>query len=110
MRDLAGKWEQLNPRLLPRHPDPIARREDRVMSYDEINRGEMEYKGFQLRRDPDFCLWSISKDGRTVSPQYGVVLHGRYTRINIAQDRIDEYLSRKEEYEKAQRENNQTPN
>jgi hypothetical protein len=47
-----------------------------------------------LRRDnPEFHLWSISKDGMTVSGNIvGLCMHGTFTKVGDAMSRIDEYL------------------
>src|SRR5262245_16976172 len=73
--------------------DPLQFRE--VQQFDEATRlGEIDYKGFTIRREnPEFFLWTITKDGQHVSGNsVGVCLHGVFTKLDMAMARIDEYL------------------
>jgi hypothetical protein len=62
--------------------------------YDRADR-DYSYKGFLIRREPDYQLWQISFDGRQVTG-----LHGCYTKLDIAIQKINDFL-----YEEQKRKN-----
>ena len=70
-------------------------------SYNEANSGEVEYKDFLIRREPNYQLWQIvTKDGQHISGTgLGICLHGMYTSVEIAKAKIEEYLMKRKDEE-----------
>jgi hypothetical protein len=100
--------EQMQPhRHAPHHPYRPRlygdfEEHDRTRSYDPANSGEVIYKEFIIRREPEYGLWQITNDeGKQITG-----LHGCYTSAFIAQAKIDEYLKKQDEEAK----NNQASN
>jgi len=63
--------------------------------YDPANSGELIYKDFIIRREPEYGLWQITNEfGEQIS---NAGLHGMYTSPNIAIAKIDEYLKKQDE-------------
>ena len=68
---------------------------DPIASYDPANTGEVTYKDFIIRREPEYQLWQITNQfGQQIS---NAGLHGMYTSVNIAISRIDEYLKKQDD-------------
>jgi hypothetical protein len=75
-----------------------------VDKYDPANSGELVYKDFIIRREPEYGLWQITNyDGKQITG-----MQGMYTSAFIAQAKIDEYLKKQEDEKKS--ENRQTSN
>ena len=109
VRRLSEKMEQMTPH---RHSPGQAYRprlygdgeHTPVDKWDPANTGEIVYKTFTIRREPEYGLWEITNQfGQQIS---NAGLHGRYTSVFIAQAKIDEYLKKQDEEAK----NNQTSN
>jgi len=66
------------------YQDPL---QEPMRDFHTRNDGQFDHNGFQIRREPQFQLWRISKDNEEV---YG--LNSLYTTVAIAQRAIDEHL------------------
>jgi hypothetical protein len=57
----------------------LTERGDKTVRYESSY--EVEYRGFVLRREPEYQLWEIIQDGQQVTG-----LHGKYMSVSILFD------------------------
>jgi hypothetical protein len=68
-------------------------RRDPIEKYNPANTGEIVYRNYVIRREPEYQLWQITNyEGKQITG-----MHGMYTTVFIAQAKIDEYLKREDE-------------
>ena len=66
---------------------------------------EIVHRGFLLRREPEFQMWQVLKDGQQVTG-----LHGLFTSTSLAKEHIDRFLKDQDEKAKNNAEDNKTHN
>lgn len=61
---------------------------------------DLSYRGFQMRREPGYQLWSVTQNGKQV-----IGLNGNYTNADIATRALDDFLDKKEKNSKGKEHN-----
>lgn len=89
--------------------EPSKPLQEPMRDFHTRNDGQFDHMGFQIRREPNYQLWKVFKDGKPVK-----AIDCLYTTVSIAQKAIDEYLRgivRKiKNGNKRTKKNNNTPN